>query len=40
MTYNYDYSEDVDWCSDTMKNPILWTSMRTFDCLDMTKWHY
>jgi hypothetical protein len=40
MPYNNDYSEDVERCSDTMKRPINWVHMSTFDCLDKTKRHY
>ena len=39
MPYNHDYSEDVERCSDTMKHPINWAHMSTFDCLNKTKRH-
>ena len=39
MPYNRDYSEDVERRSDTMKRPINWVHMSTFDCLNKTKRH-
>ena len=39
MPYNHDYSEDVERRSDTMKHPINWVHMSTFDCLNKTKRH-
>ena len=39
IPYNNDYSEDVERCSDTMKRPINWVHMSTFDCLNKTKRH-
>ena len=39
MPYNHDYSEDVERRSDTMKHPINWVHMSTFDCLNNTKRH-
>ena len=39
MPYNHNYSEDVERRSDTMKHPINWVHMSTFDCLNKTKRH-
>jgi hypothetical protein len=39
MSYNHDYSEDVERRSDTMKYPINWVHVSTFDCLNKTKRH-
>jgi hypothetical protein len=39
MPYNHDNSEDVERRSDTMKHPINWVHMSTFDCLNKTKRH-
>ena len=39
MPYNHDYSEDVERRSDTMKYPINWVHVSTFDCLNKTKRH-
>ena len=39
MAYNHDYSDNVERRSDTMKYPINWVPMSTFDCLNKTKRH-
>ena len=40
MPYNHDYSEHVERRSNTMKHPINWVPMSTFDCLNKTKRHF
>ena len=39
IPYNHDNSEDVERRYNTMKRPINWVHMSTFDCLNKTKRH-